>query len=172
MTMAQTPRTPISAGLLLYRIRDGRLEVLLAHPGGPFWKNRDAGAWTIPKGLVEEGENLLDAACREFQEETGIVPHAPYHPLGEVRQTAGKKVHAWAWEGEADPQEIRSNLASVQLSTRSNQRVSVPEVDRCDWFGIDLACEKINPAQVAFLGRLQVVLEDTSQGRSAEGFNP
>lgn len=153
----------MSAGLLLYRMRDGRLEVFLAHPGGPFWKNRDAGAWTIPKGLVEPSEDLLNAACREFQEETGIVPHGPFHPLCSVRQKAGKTVHAWAFRGDADPQKIRSNTARVQLSTRSKRRFIVPEIDRCAWFGIDIAREKVNPAQVAFLDRLQSIVLEVNQ---------
>src|SRR5437764_12286531 len=93
----------VSAGLLLYRRRGGRLELLLAHPGGPFWANKDAGAWTIPKGLTEAGEDLLAAARREFAEETGLRPGGPFRPLGSVRQKAGKVVHAWACEGDADP---------------------------------------------------------------------
>ena len=161
--MSQTSRAPTSAGLLLYRVRDGRLEVFLAHPGGPFWKNRDAGAWTIPKGLIEAGENLLDAACREFHEETGIVPVGPFHSLGQVRQKAGKVVHAWASLGDTDPQEIRSNLASVQWSGKSKRPVKFPEIDRCDWFGIDIARQKINPAQVEFLERLQAIVHESSQ---------
>ena len=90
-------RTIVSAGLLLYRQREGRLELFLAHPGGPFWKDRDVGAWTIPKGGVDEGEDLLAAACREFEEETGLPPRGPFISLGSVRQKAGKIVHAWAW---------------------------------------------------------------------------
>ena len=102
-------RTAVSSGLLLFRRRDQALEVFLAHPGGPFWARRDTGAWTIPKGVVDEGEDLLDAAQREFREETGIVATPPYISLGSVKQKAGKVVHAWAWEGDADPDSLTSN---------------------------------------------------------------
>jgi predicted NUDIX family NTP pyrophosphohydrolase len=90
------------------------LEVFLAHPGGPFWKARDLGAWTVPKGLVEKGEDPLAAAIREFEEETGVRPEGPFLPLGSIRQKAGKLVHAWAWEGEADPRQVRSNLMRTE----------------------------------------------------------
>ena len=98
-----------AAGILLYRQTPGGLEVLLAHPGGPLWAKKDLGAWTIPKGVVEEGEDLLDAARREFEEETSVPALGPFLPLGSVRQKAGKTIHAWAWEGEADPAAIVSN---------------------------------------------------------------
>ena len=98
-----TTRAGVSAGMLLFRRRPGGPQFFLAHPGGPFWSNRDVGAWTIPKGVVEEGEEILDAARREFREETGIEPSPPFIPLGAIKQKAGKTVHAWAWEGDADP---------------------------------------------------------------------
>src|SRR5438477_7143775 len=110
---SQSSRRSVSAGLLLYRRPAGDLEVFLAHPGGPFWRNRDEGAWTIPKGVADEGEDLLDAACREFEEETGMRPVGPFIPLGSVRQKAGKTVHAWAWEGDADPARVSSNASRV-----------------------------------------------------------
>src|SRR5690348_619970 len=98
----RAPRRNVSAGLLLFRRTSGALELFVAHPGGPFWRDRDVGAWTIPKGAVEEGEDLLAAAVREFVEETSITPVAPFLSLGSVRQKAGKTIHAWAWEGDAD----------------------------------------------------------------------
>lgn len=155
-------RENVSAGLLLFRRRDGGLEVLLAHPGGPFWANRDAGAWTIPKGLPEPGEDLLSAARREFAEETGLHPDGPFLALGDVKQKAGKTVHAWAYEGDADPSQLTSNLMSVEWPSGSGKRVEFPEVDRCAWFDPVEAREKLNPAQVAFVDRLEAAL--TAQG--------
>jgi predicted NUDIX family NTP pyrophosphohydrolase len=148
----------ISAGLLLFRRREGKLELFLAHPGGPFWKNRDEGAWTIPKGLVDEGEDLLTAACREFQEETGIAPHEPFHSLGSVKQKAGKIIHVWAWEGDANPACVVSNSMRVELPRGSGRWITVPEIDRCDWFEPEAAGKKMNPAQVELVNRLQQLL--------------
>jgi predicted NUDIX family NTP pyrophosphohydrolase len=144
-----------SAGLLLFRRGSGTLECFLAHPGGPFWKNRDAGAWTIPKGLVEEGEDLLAAACREFSEETGLAPQPPLLPLGSVRQKAGKLIHAWAFEGDADPSQVRSNLIPVPVGNSWRQ---FPEIDRCEWFSASEARLKLNPAQAEWLDRLEALL--------------
>ena len=114
-------RPNLSAGLLLFRRGELGLQVFLAHPGGPFWRDRDAGAWTIPKGIVNEGEELLAAACREFEEETGIRPREPFLPLGSIRQKAGKIVHAWAWEGDAEPsrgdQQQRAHRVAAGLGT-------------------------------------------------------
>ncbi|HVX41329.1 MAG TPA: NUDIX domain-containing protein [Gemmatimonadaceae bacterium] len=148
-------RTSVSAGLLLYRRTSGALEILLAHPGGPFWANRDTGAWTIPKGAVNEGEDLIDAACREFLEETGITPAPPFLPLGSIRQKAGKVVHAWAWEGDADPDRIVSNLTRNEWPRGSGRWLTYPEIDRCAWYAPAAAREKINPAQAAFISRLE-----------------
>lgn len=147
-------RTATSAGLLLFRRRDGSTEVLLAHPGGPFWASRDAGAWTIPKGVVDEGEDFLDAARREFREETGIEPVGPFVSLGSIRQKAGKPVHAWAWEGDADASAVSSNDTRVEWPRGSGNWLTFPEVDRCEWFDIETARQKINPAQAEFLDRL------------------
>jgi predicted NUDIX family NTP pyrophosphohydrolase len=147
-------RTATSAGLLLFRRRDGSTEVLLAHPGGPFWANRDAGAWTIPKGVVDEGEDFLDAARREFREETGIEPVGPFVSLGSIRQKAGKPVHAWAWQGDADASAVSSNDTRVEWPRGSGNWLTFPEVDRCEWFDIATARQKINPAQAEFLDRL------------------
>jgi predicted NUDIX family NTP pyrophosphohydrolase len=148
----------ISAGLLLYRRPGDTLEVLLAHPGGPFWARRDAGAWSIPKGLVAAGEEPLAAACREFEEETGLRPTGPFLSLGCVRQKAGKLIYAWAWEGEADPARLTSNLMRLEWPRGSGRWLRFPEVDRCDWFHLQSAREKLNPAQAAFIDRLEAQL--------------
>jgi predicted NUDIX family NTP pyrophosphohydrolase len=153
-----TKRANESAGLLLFRRVPGGVEVLLAHPGGPFWKSKDAGAWTLPKGEVNEGEEPLAAARREFQEETGIVPAEPYLPLGTIRQKAGKTVHAWAWEGDADAEAVTSNEIRTEWPRGSGRWLTFPEVDRCAWFTPDAAREKINPAQAELIGRLQALL--------------
>ena len=152
-------RSGVSAGILLYRRRRSGLEVLLAHPGGPFWRGRDAGAWTIPKGLVAPGEALLDAARRELREETGLVPDGPFLPLGSVRQKAGKTVHAWACEGDADPATVTSNTTTIEWPRGSGRRITYPEVDRCGWFALEVAREKLNPAQSELLGRLEAALQ-------------
>ena len=153
-------RSNVSAGLLLFRRLCGELEVFLAHPGGPFWEDRDLGAWTVPKGLVERGEDPLATAVREFEEETGIRPEGPFVPLGSVRQKAGKLVHAWAWEGEADARRVRSNTMRVEVPRGSGRWLTFPEVDRCEWFDAERAREKINPAQAELIDRLQAALSD------------
>jgi predicted NUDIX family NTP pyrophosphohydrolase len=153
-----------SAGLLLYRRRSGGLELFLAHPGGPFWKGRDAGAWTIPKGLAEPGEELLDAACREFREETGLQPEGPFISLGAIRQKAGKVVHAWAWEGDADPARVSSNTMKAEWPRGSGRWLTFPEIDRCAWFPPDIAREKINSAQRELLDRLEASLSGPASG--------
>lgn len=152
-------RTAVSAGLLLFRRTGSSIEVFLAHPGGPFWARRDVGAWTIPKGVVDEGEELLDAARREFREETGIIAQPPFIPLGSVKQKSGKTVHAWAWEGDADPDRIVSNTTQAEWPRGSGRLVTFPEVDRCAWFGMNVARTKINPAQSEFLKRLEAWLD-------------
>lgn len=151
-----------SAGLLLYRRPRGGLELFLAHPGGPFWRGRDLGAWTIPKGLVTPGEELLDAARREFEEETGIVAREPFLPLGSVRQKAGKVIHAWAWEGDADPAAIVSNTTGCEWPRGSGRSLEFPEVDRCAWFEPGAARARINPAQAELIGRLEAALHRPS----------
>lgn len=153
-------RGNISAGLLLFRQINGTLEVFLAHPGGPFWAKRDQGAWTVPKGVINDGEDPLAAAQREFQEETGIVPNAPFLPLGSVRQRAGKTVHAWAWEGDADASSITSNTMRCEWPRGSGRYVVVPEIDRCEWFDPETARRKINPAQAEFIDRLEAALRE------------
>jgi predicted NUDIX family NTP pyrophosphohydrolase len=148
----------VSAGLLLFRRPARGLELFLAHPGGPFWRGRDLGAWTIPKGLVAPGEELLAAARREFEEETGITPREPFLPLGSVRQKAGKVIHAWAWEGDADPTAIVSNTTKYEWPRGSGRWVTFPEVDRCAWFSTDAARSRLNPAQAELIDRLQGAL--------------
>lgn len=141
-----------SAGILMFR-RDPDLEVFLAHPGGPFWQEKDLGAWTIPKGVIEANEDGLTAAIREFGEETGITldPAAAYIDLGAVKQKSGKVVQAWATEGDADCSQVQSNL--VQTKWRG-QWITVPEVDRCEWFPAVEAMRRVNPAQAELIVRL------------------
>lgn len=147
-------RSTISAGMLLFRRGAAGLELFLAHPGGPFWKGRDAGAWTIPKGVLDEGEEPLAAARREFIEETGIIPIEPFIELGSIRQKAGKIVHAWAWEGDADPAAVVSNSMSSEWPRGSGRWVTYPEVDRCAWFDPATARHKMNAAQAELVDRL------------------
>jgi predicted NUDIX family NTP pyrophosphohydrolase len=148
----------ISAGLLMYRIRDRSPQVLLVHPGGPLWRGRDAGAWTIPKGLAEQGEDLLTAARREFAEETAHAPEGDFIALGKVTQKGGKVVHAWAIEGEFDPDRFRSNTFTLEWPPRSKRFAEFPEADRAEFFSLETAREKINPAQVALLEGLEAHL--------------
>jgi len=148
-----------SAGILLYRGPHDGLEVLLVHPGGPLWTNRDAGAWSIPKGEYLDGEDPLDAALREFEEELGSAPPAgDAADLGEIRQKSGKRVRGWALAGDLDATAITSNTLEFEWPPRSGKLIEVPEVDRAEWFGLAAAREKINPAQVALLDRLEQLL--------------
>jgi predicted NUDIX family NTP pyrophosphohydrolase len=144
-----------SAGILLHRISGGAPEVLLVHPGGPFWARRDAGAWSIPKGEYEDGDDPLAAALREFEEETGTALEAgELRDLGEVKQKGGKVVRAWAAEGDIDAGTVRSNTFTMEWPPRSGRTAEFPEVDRAGWFALDEAREKLNPAQAEFLDRL------------------
>ncbi len=146
---------PTSAGLLLYRWRGGRLEVLLVHPGGPFWRHKDRGAWSIPKGEIEAGEEPLAAARREFEEETGLpAPAGPFLELTPVTQRRGKIVSAWAAEYDCDPRQIRSSTVPIEWPPRSGRIQQVPEIDRAEFFPLEVARAKINPAQAAFLDEL------------------
>jgi predicted NUDIX family NTP pyrophosphohydrolase len=148
-----------SAGILLYRLADGGPEVLLVHPGGPFWARKDAGAWSIPKGEHGDDEDAQAAALREFEEETGTsLPPAALDELGTVRQRSGKHVTAWAVEGDLEADSIQSNTFEMEWPPRSGRKATFPEVDRAGWFGLDAAREKLNPAQVAFLDRLGELL--------------
>ena len=150
---------PISAGLLMYRVSASGIQVLLVHPGGPFFARKGAGVWTIPKGLPDAGEDLLDCARREFQEETGFdAGSGPFLPLGEVKQKGGKTVHAWAFAGDCDPAKLTSNTFICEGPPRSGKRASFPEVDRAEFFALDEARAKINPAQATFIDRLADLL--------------
>src|SRR5262245_23682959 len=148
----------ISAGLLLYRSGAAGLEVLLVHPGGPFWAGKDLGAWSIPKGEVEEGEELLAVAYRELAEETGFSAEGPTLALGQVKQKSGKIVHAWGVRGDADPAALRSNTFELEWPPKSGQHQAFPEVDRAEWFGLDEARRRINPAQAKLVDRLEAKL--------------
>jgi predicted NUDIX family NTP pyrophosphohydrolase len=143
-----------SAGLLLYRFRENQLEVFLVHPGGPFWAKKDLGAWSIPKGEYVSGEDALQAAKREFQEETGLIPAGNLIALGEIRQSGGKIVSAWAMEGDYDPTRLQSNKCLIEWPPRSGRQMEVPEVDRGDWFDLEEARKRILAAQRPFLDRL------------------
>ena len=146
----------ISAGILLFRRHEEQAEVLLVHPGGPFWKNKDDGAWSIPKGEVEPGEDLLAAARRETGEELGPGVRMVGEPrqLAPVRQKSGKLVHAFLVEGDFDPAALASNTFTLEWPPKSGKHVEFPEVDRADWFRLSEARRKINPAQAAFLDAL------------------
>lgn len=143
-----------SAGLLLFRQHQEGLQVLLVHPGGPFWANRDAGAWSIPKGEFTEGEDPIAAARREFEEETGSRIEGTARSLGSVKQSGGKVVFAWAVEADVDPTGFRSNTFAMEWPPRSGRQQEFPEVDRAEWFDLDEARTKINPAQSVLLDRL------------------
>ena len=149
------PTAKVSAGLLMYRRRPGGLEVLLVHPGGPFWKNKDAGAWTIPKGEPAADEDLISAARREFVEEIGVEPSGTFTPLAPIKQKGGKLVHAWAVEGDLDTKTIKSNTFTIEWPPKSGKQVEFPEVDRAEFFGLSDARMKVNVAQVALLDELE-----------------
>jgi predicted NUDIX family NTP pyrophosphohydrolase len=143
-----------SAGILMYRGTADAIEVLLVHPGGPFWAKKDLGAWSIPKGEYSESEDPLAVAIREFEEETGASPRGRFLPLGEVVQPGGKTVTAFAVEGDFDPVRLKSNLFELEWPPRSKQRKSFPEVDRAAWFAPAAAQQKILPGQREFIARL------------------
>ncbi len=143
-----------SAGILMHQRRDGALFVLLVHPGGPFWAKKDRGAWSIPKGEYAPGEDPEAAARREFQEELGVAAAGPLAPLGEIVQKGGKRVTAFALEGDLDVAAIASNMCEIEWPPRSGRILAIPEVDRAEWLRLDEAREKILPAQLPFLDRL------------------
>jgi predicted NUDIX family NTP pyrophosphohydrolase len=143
-----------SAGLLVFRRSGSRIEVLLVHPGGPFWKNKDDGAWSIPKGEYDSGEDPLRAACREFQEETGIAPTGEFLALREVKQAGGKLVRAWALEADYDSAAMRSNTFEMEWPPRSGRKQSFPEVDRASWFALEEARVKILAGQLPLIVEL------------------
>jgi predicted NUDIX family NTP pyrophosphohydrolase len=160
-TTGKRPR--ISAGILLYRVRDGVVEVLLGHPGGPYFVHKDQGHWSIPKGEVETGETLIDVALREFEEETGSPVGATVDdliPLGEIVQKGGKHVVAWAVEGDLDPATAVSNMFSLEWPPRSGRFVDVPEFDRVAWLAGDDARRVIKETQIPLIDRLEALLAD------------
>ena len=146
-----------TAGILLYR-RHGELEIFLVHPGGPFWAKKDAGAWSLPKGEIGQGEDPLQAAKREFTEETGFSIDGEFRRLNPVKQSGGKIVHAWAIEADCDPAQVRSNLFSMEWPPKSGQRKEFPEVDRAGWFKIPEARKRIIAAQIGFIDQLISIL--------------
>ena len=147
------PRT--SAGLLMYRIRDGVLQVLLAHPGGPLFRHRDEDIWSIPKGEIGPGEDLLDTALREFEEETGVRPAGPFLPLSPIQQKGGKIVHAWAFEGDCDTARIKSNTFTMEWPPRSGRQAEFPEIDRAEFFDLEAAQRKIKATQWELVVQLE-----------------
>jgi predicted NUDIX family NTP pyrophosphohydrolase len=146
-----------SAGILLWKRDNGAIRVLLVHPGGPFWRNKDIGAWSIPKGEYGAGEDRLAVAQREFAEELGVSAHGAAMELGDIRQKAGKVVTGFAIEGAFDVSALRSNTFEIEWPPKSGKRKSFPEVDRAGWFTLDEARAKINPAQAEFLDRLMAL---------------
>lgn len=153
----------LSAGILLYRKREGLLEVFLVHPGGPFWKNKDDGAWSIPKGECDEGADLLSEAKREFMEETGAALRGEFQPLTPVRQAGRKLIYAWAVEGELDPGKLRSNTFVMEWPPRSGKQQEFAEVDRGAWFTLATARSKLLSGQRPLLDELSRLI------RSDEG---
>ena len=153
-----------SAGLLMYRVRNGALEVLLVHLGGPFWTKKDAGAWFLPKGEIEPGEDDLSAAKREFEEETGLKPTSAFLPLGSVKHKSGKIVTAWAFEGDCDPSSLKSNTFTMEWPPRSGKQQEFPEIDRAGFFTLEAARIKMHPTELEFFIRL----DESTRARSGE----
>ncbi len=149
-----------SAGILMYRHSGDGLEVLLVHPGGPFWAKKDLGAWSIPKGEYSDPEDPLAVAVREFEEETGFRPRGKFVPLGELKQPSRKIVTAWAVEGDFDVAKLKSNQFELEWPPRSGRKTSFPEVDRAQWFSVDEASRRILPGQREFITRLLAALDD------------
>jgi len=149
----------LSAGLLMYRIQNGNIQVLLAHPGGPFFVKKDEGAWSIPKGEPDAGEDLLLTARREFEEETGLKPAGPLIPLEPIQQKGGKIVHAWALQGDCDPAAIRSNTFTMEWPPKSGRQMEFPEMDRAEWFDLGTARRKIHAGQEALIDQLETLVQ-------------
>ncbi|HEX9980960.1 MAG TPA: NUDIX domain-containing protein [Flavobacterium sp.] len=147
-----------SAGILLYKRSNNSLLFLLAHPGGPFWKNKDSGSWSIPKGEFTDDEDPLDAARREFTEEIGTVLNGNFLELTPVKQKSGKTIYAWAAEGDLDPEKIISNIFEMEWPPKSGKMQSFPEIDRAGWFPEAEALQKINPAQADFIRQIKEIL--------------
>jgi predicted NUDIX family NTP pyrophosphohydrolase len=157
------PTTRNSAGLLMYRKIEDKLQVLLVHPGGPFFKNKDEGAWSIPKGEADPGEDLLDCAKREFAEEIGVTPSGSFIKLTPVKQKGGKVVHAWAVESECDPSAFVSNTFTMEWPPRSGRQMEFPEIDRAEFLDVATARQKINVGQVPLLDELEKILSRCSE---------
>lgn len=155
----------LSAGLVMYRVRNGDLQVFLAHPGGPLYAKKDEGVWTIPKGEPPEGEALLDTAIREFEEETGIKPHGPFSELGCIRQKGGKMVYAWAFEGDHGSEPIRSNEFTMEWPPGSGKKQSFPEVDKASFFSLADAKKKLRESQWPLIERLMKLIEEEDAKR-------
>jgi predicted NUDIX family NTP pyrophosphohydrolase len=151
-----------SAGILLFRRRPAGVEVMLVHPGGPFWAKKDAGSWSIPKGLADEGEDLLAAAKREFREETGAAVEGEFLALGAHKQPGGKTIVVWALEGDFDPAILKSNMFAIEWPPRSGRMAEFPEVDQAAWYSIEEALEKVNKGQTPIIAAL-VALTARSQ---------
>jgi predicted NUDIX family NTP pyrophosphohydrolase len=147
-----------SAGFLPYRFRDGELEVFLVHPGGPFWAKKDKGAWSIPKGEIEPGEDHLEVARREYKEETGCEAQGSFIPLTPLKQPSGKIISAWACAGDCGPEAVRSNTFLMEWPPHSGQQQEFPEVDRAAWFPAEIAKEKILQGQRGFIEELEAIL--------------
>ena len=156
----------VSAGILLFRRGSAGLEVMLVHPGGPFWAKKDAGAWSIPKGLADEGEDFLAAAKREFLEETGMPVAGAFLELGVHKQASGKTIAAWACEGDFDPATLNSNTFSLEWPPRSGRTAEFPEVDRAAWFAIDEALVKINKGQKPIVTALEALVAQPGDRQS------
>jgi predicted NUDIX family NTP pyrophosphohydrolase len=153
----------LSAGILMFRRRNAGPEVFLVHPGGPFWHKKDAGAWSIPKGEYSEGDDPLEAAKREFHEETGFEIHGEVLPLGQIQQPSRKVVTAWAVEGDCSPAEIRSDTFKMEWPPKSGRQQEFPEVDRADWFAFDEAKKRMLKGQIGFIDRLAAMLAERSR---------
>lgn len=158
-----------SAGVLLFRDVSGYLEVLLVHPGGPFWTKKDDGAWSIPKGEFEDDEDPLEAAKREFKEETSVAPSGDVIPLEPLRQPSGKLVYVWAMKGDFDPAALQSNTFSMEWPPKSGRQQEFPEIDRAAWFSIDVARRKILKGQEPFLLQLREKLDNPAETREDGG---
>jgi predicted NUDIX family NTP pyrophosphohydrolase len=156
--------TKISAGILLFRRRPAGVEVLLVHPGGPFWARKDAGAWSIPKGLANEDEDLRAAATREFLEETGTAVDGEFLELGAHKQRGGKTIIAWAHEGDFDPTSLKSNVFAIEWPPRSGRMAEFPEVDRAAWYSIDEALKMVNKGQTPIIATLVERLDPNARG--------
>lgn len=150
--------TKKSAGILLYRLKNNLLEVLLAHPGGPFWVKKDAGVWTIPKGEFTDDEDALEAAKREFKEETGMDVTGEFVELMPLKQKSGKIIYAWLLLGDLDPSQIKSNTFELEWPPKSGIKKQYPEIDKAAWYNLNDAKEKINPGQVGFIAQLERLL--------------